>query len=49
MQEENNVTSLSDIFKTIAKGKWVALIVALLITVAGVLFIQLSYNKGKAE
>ncbi|MDE7330227.1 MAG: hypothetical protein K2N30_03935 [Clostridia bacterium] len=49
MQEENNGVSLADIFKTIAKGKWVALIVALLITVAGVLFIQLSYNKGKAE
>lgn len=47
MEEENNGVSVADVFKTILKGKWIALALAVVITIAGTLFVQLYYNKGK--
>lgn len=47
MQEEANGISLRDIFKTIFTQKWLALIIAVVITVGGVLAIQLGYNNGQ--
>lgn len=47
MQEEANSISLRDIFKTIFTQKWLALIIAVVITVGGVLAIQLGYNNGQ--
>ncbi|MDE6504732.1 MAG: hypothetical protein K2L42_02560 [Clostridia bacterium] len=47
MQEEANGISLRDILKTIFTQKWLALIIAIVITVGGVLAIQLGYNNGQ--
>ena len=47
MQEETSGITVRDIFKTIWSQKWLALIIAVVITVGGVLAIQLGYNKGQ--
>lgn len=44
MQEETGGISIGDIFRTIATQKWLALILAVVITVAGTLIIQLGFN-----
>lgn len=57
MQDENsagtpvqdNGISLGDIFRTIAVRKWLALIIAAVITVAGTLAIYLGYNRMKQQ
>lgn len=60
MQDENNAAvtpvkededgvSLRDIFKTIALYKWVALIIAAVIAVAGTLVINFGYNRLKQQ
>ncbi|MDE6586440.1 MAG: hypothetical protein K2K80_07165 [Clostridia bacterium] len=47
MEEESKGISIGEIFKTIFLKKWLALIVALCITVVGILGIQLLYNRMK--
>lgn len=46
MQEEKGGISIADIFRTISLGKWLALIIAVVMTVAGTLVIHYGYNSS---
>jgi len=49
MEEENQGLTLSDIFRIIFTQKWLALIIAVVITAVGTLALYLGYGKSKTE